>query len=105
MNRPTKLNGAKATPLAFPCQTGGADAPSTPTPSKPWGNDTICPNCNRGATYSCICDPFFDDDEQMPAADVCRLMAEYFPETGWAKAEKAALSPKRNGDGSYRVEG
>lgn len=51
--------------------------------SKPWGNQPICGGCNRGATYSCICDPFPEDDDQMPAHDVLRIM-------GWELAERSA---------------
>lgn len=51
--------------------------------SKPWGNQPICPGCNRGKTYSCICDPFFEDeDTPEPRFD---------PEGGWAFAERSAL--------------
>ena len=96
MNHQTSI-GSLTPPVVSPQQKGGAAGPSAPT-SKPWGNDPICPNCNRGKTYSCICDPFFEDDDQMPARDVCRLIAEYFPDT------ILGLSPKRNGDGGWKIE-
>ncbi len=99
MNRNTNISATE--PEGLPCSligSGGAAEGQPPVPSaapslsRPWGNQPICPGCNRGATYSCICDPFPEDDEQMPASDVVRLMADFFPDTGWGLAERSALN-------------
>lgn len=73
MNKPSNL-----APAAVPAVSPDVGAAVTH-----WGRDPICPGCNRGKTYSCICDPFFEDeDTPEPRFD---------PEGGWAFAERMAL--------------
>lgn len=70
--------------------TGGAGSASIASP-KPYGNQPICPGCNRGALYSCICDPFPEEDDVTPVDVMKRIMPELFDGSTWLKAEQAAL--------------
>ena len=80
-----------SSPIGVPGHAGPrlreADAPTLP-PSSALGKRPPCKACGRGF-YSCICDPFFDD-EQVPADDVLRIMGQLYPESGWGLAEKSA---------------
>lgn len=80
--------GAPATVSAAISPTGEAGAPNLST-SSAWGKQPLCKECGRGF-YSCMCGAFAHDDEMMPASDVCRIMGDFFPETGWALAERSA---------------
>lgn len=81
----------KQSRLAPAADRSGSPALRSAVTSKPWGNQPICPTCNRGATYNCVCGEWIADEEMMPAADVVRIMRDFFPETGWGLAERSAL--------------
>lgn len=70
--------------------TGGATAPIAPTPNDGYGKQPRCETCKRGF-YGCLCGPWPEDDDMMPAADVVRIMGDYFPDSGWGLAERSAL--------------
>lgn len=95
MNRPSKITAASLTGLS-PVPVSGIspqvvcnEAGARPT-SDGWGSQPLCKVCSRGAITSCLCGPWPEDDDMMPAADVVRIMGDYFPDTGWARAEASA---------------
>lgn len=47
-----------------------------------WGNQPICKACNRGARYSCTCDPFYAEDGE-PDCEAEKRVRESLERINW----------------------